>query len=118
MLVDPEWIDIFERNRVRVGVSLDGPAEYNDKARVDFRGRGTTTPLSAACGYFRLGSRGAPQQGWVLCVIDPAYPARTIYRYFVDELGVKYMDFLLRISPTRRSRGARQTMAISCASVR
>jgi uncharacterized protein len=41
MLVDDGWIDLFEKHRVKVGTSLDGPKEYHDEKRVDFRGQGS-----------------------------------------------------------------------------
>ena len=41
ILVDDEWIALFKEHDLTVTVSLDGPAEINDKFRVDFKGRGT-----------------------------------------------------------------------------
>src|SRR4051812_32135495 len=40
-LIDDEWLDIFRRYQIVVGVSLDGPADVNDSLRVDHHGRGT-----------------------------------------------------------------------------
>ena len=39
VLVDDEWISLFERHKVSVGVSLDGTRGINDQHRLDFRGR-------------------------------------------------------------------------------
>jgi len=86
MLVDPEWIDIFERNRVRVGVSLDGPAEYNDKAG-RFPGQRHHDATVRGLRLLQDSARRGPQQGWGAVRHRSAYPARTIYRYFVDELA-------------------------------
>src|ERR1700733_12308796 len=41
ILVDDEWIELFKAYDIGVSISLDGPAEINDKYRVDFKGRGT-----------------------------------------------------------------------------
>lgn len=79
-----------------MGTSIDGPAEYHDEARVDFRGRGTyeravagLSLLRAAYDLGRLPSLG------VLTVIDPTRSAARIYRHIVHELGVRSIDFLL-----------------------
>jgi uncharacterized protein len=95
-LIDAEWIDILQRHRVQVGVSLDGPPEYHNKDRVDFRGKGTYSSavrglrlLQSAAEYARI------DEVSVLCVINPQHSALQIYRHFVDDLNVRHMDFLL-----------------------
>jgi uncharacterized protein len=40
-LIDAKWVDFFHRWNVQVGLSLDGPRELHDAARVDRAGRGT-----------------------------------------------------------------------------
>ena len=41
ILIDDEWSDIFKEYNVSVGVSLDGPKEFNDENRIDKKGNGT-----------------------------------------------------------------------------
>lgn len=41
ILLDDEWCDLFKKYDIRVGVSLDGSKEENDKFRVDKKGNGT-----------------------------------------------------------------------------
>ncbi|GAA0731500.1 FxsB family radical SAM/SPASM domain protein [Dactylosporangium roseum] len=41
MLIDNEWLDLFEQFGVQVGVSLDGPPAANNRHRVSHRGRST-----------------------------------------------------------------------------
>ena len=41
MLIDQEWVDIFVKHDIGVGVSLDGPMNINDENRIDHQGRGT-----------------------------------------------------------------------------
>ena len=95
-LIDAEWIDIFRRHDVRVGVSLDGPPEYNDLDRVDFRGRGTHDDTVRGLRLLQGAvANGSIKGAGILCVINPRHSARRIYRYFVDDLHVKHMDFLL-----------------------
>jgi uncharacterized protein len=40
-LLDAGWAEVLARHEVRVGVSLDGPRELNDRDRVDHGGRGS-----------------------------------------------------------------------------
>ena len=40
-LISDEWIDIFSKYNVSVGISIDGPKEYNDVDRVDHKNRGS-----------------------------------------------------------------------------
>ena len=54
-LIDDEWCDFFRTHEIRVGVSLDGPAEINDAYRVDRRGRGTYERVMAGLACMRAG---------------------------------------------------------------
>lgn len=95
-LIDEEWIELFSKYNVGVGVSLDGPKEYNDLYRVDHRGKGTYDKvlrgiqlLNAASSNNQIGEIG------LISVINPNYDARKIYKHFVDVLQVKKINFLL-----------------------
>lgn len=41
ILIDKEWIEIFKKYKINVGISLDGPKKDNDRYRVDKKGNGT-----------------------------------------------------------------------------
>ena len=95
-LVDDDWIDLFQKHSVHIGVSLDGPKEYNDVARLDHQGNSTYERtarglelLNAAADKGRIAPVG------VLCVVNPNYSARKTFNHFVDDLNLKGMDFLL-----------------------
>lgn len=95
VLVDDGWIDIFERHRVTVGVSLDGPPPVNDLHRLDLKGRSSydatvagLRTLQAAAAQKRVNPPG------LLSVISPFSDGGATYRHFVDDLGVTYMSFL------------------------
>lgn len=97
-LIDDEWISIFAKYDVGIGISLDGPREYHDKFRVDHQGRGTydstiagLRKLQAAIADKRLTYAGVG----VICVVDPEQDARAIFNHFVHDLGLKTMHFLL-----------------------
>jgi uncharacterized protein len=95
-LIDAAWIELFARYDVNVSTSLDGPAEYHDKARVDFAGQGTSVQTMAGIDLLRAAVKAGALPGFgVLCVINPDHSARRIYRHFVNELGLASMDFLL-----------------------
>ncbi len=95
MLIDQDWIALFEDFSVRVGVSLDGPPEANDRARIDKKGRGTHARTVAGLRQVVDAAREgrAPEPG-ILCVMDPDADPEAAYRHFVDELGVRHIDFL------------------------
>jgi uncharacterized protein len=94
MLIDEEWLELIQKYKVGLGISIDGPKEYHDKYRVDHYGKGT---------YDRVVNKiklimDSPLKDKVgaLSVINPDHNARVIYRHFVDELGFKNMNFLLQ----------------------
>ena len=94
ILVDKEWIDIFNQYDVCVGVSIDGTKEYNDKNRVDHRNRGTYDRVIKGIKMLQKYHKKHGTPG-ILCVVNPEHSAKKIYRHFVDDLELKYMDFLL-----------------------
>jgi uncharacterized protein len=48
ILIDQEWVDIFDEFGVDISVSLDGPPEIHDKYRLGFKGEGTHAETIAA----------------------------------------------------------------------
>src|SRR5262249_43520883 len=45
LLLDEEWLELFNRNEIAFGISLDGPPEIADKNRVFRNGKGSTQQL-------------------------------------------------------------------------
>lgn len=96
MLIDEEWIAIFERFQIRLGVSFDGPQEVHDVARLDKKGRGTY--LATVEGWNRLkeaAAQGRMSEPGILCVVDPQYSGSEIFNHFVDVIGARGINFLL-----------------------
>ena len=95
VLVDDEWIALFERYKISPGVSLDGTRAANDQHRLDHQGRSSYDRTVA--GLRRLqraaaeGKLGAPG---LLSVINPAIDGGEAYRHFAHDLGVTRMSFL------------------------
>lgn len=92
MLIDKEWIDIFNRFRVSVGISLDGNKIQNDRYRVDHFNRGTYDRVVAKLELMQQNYQGEVS---LLCVINPDNSAKELYNHFTKVLGVKWFDFLL-----------------------
>jgi uncharacterized protein len=92
MLIDEEWISLFNKYNVGVGISLDGTKEYNDKYRVDHRNKGT---YDRVVEKIKLMQKLYSGQISILSVINPDHSSKKIYQHFVHDLGVKMFDFLL-----------------------
>jgi len=96
MLIDNEWIDIFEKYNMGVAISLDGPKLINDKLRIDHNGKGTYTRVVQGLKLLQAAetqNRITPVSN--LAVINPNSSGKSVYRHFVDELNLSHMDFLL-----------------------
>ncbi|MGK5637982.1 radical SAM protein [Streptomyces sp. URMC 126] len=91
-LLDAEWIALFARHGVQIGVSLDGPAAWNDLRRPDHAGRGSHRRVREAIGLLAAGGDASPPWG-VLVVADPRIPGPVVFRHLL-RLGVRKMDFL------------------------
>jgi uncharacterized protein len=97
MLIDEEWIELFIKYKVHVGISIDGDKDANDKYRVDKRDRGTYDRVVQGIQLMQ-NSPGIQQMGGVgiLSVVNPEFSAKKTYRHFVDDLKIYNMDFLLQ----------------------
>ncbi|MBX7066451.1 MAG: radical SAM protein [Parachlamydiales bacterium] len=91
-LISPEWIDLFEKHQISIGVSIDGDQKAHDKFRIDHRGKGSYSAVKKGIDLLK---ENRQLQWGILCVINPAHSAKNLLSHFVDELGVKGMDFLL-----------------------
>lgn len=106
LLLDDDWCAFFKQHNFLVGLSCDGPRELHDTYRVDRRGQGT----------FDLVMRGlqALQRHRVdfniLCTVNAAnqHHGRSVYRFFRDELGAKWIQFIPIIE-----RATEQTIALA-----
>lgn len=89
-LINDEWIEVFRRNDIGIGVSLDGPPEVHDAVRVDHQGRGSHAAVVA--GLARLQDAGLEPS--VLSVVNPGYSGLDTYRH-IRKLGINRINFLL-----------------------
>jgi len=90
ILVDDEWIALFKVHDVSVTVSLDGPAEINDKYRVDFKGRGTLAQTLEGLALLRA----AGLDPGLISVCNPGTDPEKVLDFVVNELGYTQFDIL------------------------
>jgi len=95
-LIDDEWIILFEKFAVNVGVSIDGPEEIHNRHRLDHSGRATFK--ETVMGIRKLvtaGGLGRISRPAALIVAQSNTDPRDIYKFVVEDLGITRMDFLL-----------------------
>lgn len=90
ILIDEAWVRLFKEHDVVVTVSLDGPAEINDKYRVDFKGKGTLAGTLKGIDCLR---DGGIEPG-LISVCNPATDPEKVLAFVVDELGFPEFDIL------------------------
>lgn len=97
ILIDDDWINIFSKYNISVGVSIDGPKHINDRYRLDRKGRSTyeatVKGLEILQEAWKVG-RLTDEPG-ILCVANSSVKGSEIYRHFVDVLKCKKFDFLI-----------------------
>jgi uncharacterized protein len=91
-LLDDEWAAFLAEHDVLVGLSMDGPRELHDAYRHDGAGRSVFDQVEAAARL--LQKHGAEFN--VLCTVNAANAGHPldVYRYFRDELGARYLQFI------------------------
>jgi uncharacterized protein len=92
ILLNDEWCLFFRENNFLVGLSMDGPGELHDFYRKDRAGRGTFDTVVRAA---RLLQKHKVECN-ILCTVNSknaAHPLE-VYRFFRDELGVAYIQFI------------------------
>lgn len=96
ILIDDEWIELFEEYKVAVGVSIDGPKDIHDRNRVDKHGNSTYEKTIKGIQRLILAShanRVSPPGA--LVVVQSDVNPRIVYNFLVYEVGLRNMDFLL-----------------------
>ncbi|MCX7055593.1 MAG: anaerobic sulfatase maturase, partial [Proteobacteria bacterium] len=92
LLIDDAWCAFFKEHNFLVGLSVDGPRELHDTYRVDRRGQGTFDLVMRGWRYLRKHEVDFN----ILCTVNAANQqhGRTVYRFFRDELGAKWVQFI------------------------
>ncbi len=94
-LLSDTLLDLMAETRTSVSVSIDGPPEANDLARLDHRGR--STYASTMRGLHLLASHSEHEFlfAGTLSVIQPSVAPERVYR-FLKKVRTPSMDFLLQ----------------------
>lgn len=93
-LLNDEWLEVFLKRNVSVGISIDGPQADNDRFRLDRRGRSTFRETERAIVKLVEASASGSPLPSTISVIHPENDYRSVYRY-LRNLGVQQMRFLL-----------------------
>ena len=92
LLLDDEWCEFFKTKNFLIGLSIDGPREIHDTYRLTRKGEGTFDLVMRGWQYLR--KHGVEVN--ILCTVNAANQnhGRAVYRFFRDELGAKWMQFI------------------------
>ena len=106
ILLDDDWCAFFKQHDFLVGLSVDGPRELHDAYRRDRRQQGTFDLVMR--GWQAL--RRHDVEFNILCTVNAANQAhgRAVYRFFRDELGAKWIQFIPIVE-----RATTETLAIA-----
>jgi len=92
ILLNEEWCRFFYDNSFLIGLSMDGPGDLHDHYRKDKGGHGTFDRVVKAA---RLLQEHEVEFN-ILCTVNRRnadHPLR-VYRFFRDELGARYIQFI------------------------
>lgn len=92
VLLDDDWCAFFRHNNFLVGLSIDGPEHLHNRYRKDKGGRGTFSRVVKAV---RLLQKHHVEFN-ILCTVNRTnadHPPE-VYRFFRDELGADYIQFI------------------------
>lgn len=93
VLLSDTWCQTLGELGIRVGISIDGPADIHNAQRIDHRGRGSHTAVVA--GLRRAQAHPALRHyPGVLLVMDPSTSPDEILQHFIS-LGVRTLNLLL-----------------------
>jgi uncharacterized protein len=90
--LDDDWGAFFKQHNFLVGLSVDGPRDLHDTYRVDKGGKGSFDQVMR--GWEHLNRHRVDVN--ILCTVHTAnadQPLR-VYRFFRDELGARYLQFI------------------------
>jgi uncharacterized protein len=91
LLLDENWCDLFRAYDWLLGVSLDGPADVNDRYRVNKQGRGTWKRVIQSVELLQKNQL----EFNILCVLSQANVGRPqeLYRFYRG-LGIGHLQFI------------------------
>lgn len=94
VLVDDDIVKVLQDFGIRAGVSIDGPQEWNDKARKDHQGFGSFERVLAGVERLRNPKEGTSVFGGFLTVLSPEISPRELFAFY-KEIEAPAFEFLL-----------------------
>ncbi|MDC8758316.1 radical SAM/SPASM domain-containing protein [Janthinobacterium fluminis] len=96
VLVTREWVELFSRFKIRVGVSIDGNEAVHNIFRITKKGAGTYAETRRGWNLLNQSmADGELPSANILCVISPQQSGAAIYKHFIQELKASGVNFLL-----------------------
>ena len=90
VLVNEEWIELFEKNRFGLGFSLDGTEETHDKFRIYHNGKGSYQDVLAGMLIYKAKTNNLP----VLTVVDVESDPIELYEHY-KSIGITHWHTLM-----------------------
>ena len=98
MLINEEWLEIFIKYDVGIGISIDGPKDIHDIDRLDHSGHGTYDKVVRGLRLVQyFANKGVLKTPGAIAVIRPTYSGKKVFEHLVGDLGIKHLSFLLPI---------------------
>ena len=99
LLIDNAFAEFMAKQGFLVGLSIDGPEQIHDRYRRTRNGKGTHSLVLKALQCLK--EHGVERN--ILCVVNSnnANQASDIYRYFTQELGEHYLQFIPAVEQRR-----------------
>ena len=95
VLLTSSVLDVCSTYKVSISVSVDGPADINDKFRIGKRGEGTYDKVAAGIRLLREHPQADFLFAGLLSVVNPMSDAGAVYNH-LKGMGAHSIDFLYR----------------------
>ena len=95
VLITKEILDVCSKFKTSLAVSIDGPAQINDRARLDHKNHSTFDRVIAGITQLETHSDTDFLYAGLLSVVDPATNPAEVYEFFKD-LKPPSVDFLYK----------------------
>jgi uncharacterized protein len=93
--ISEEWINLFEKYEVSIGVSIDGPAYIHDRFRISVSGGDTHGKISMnVASLMKASDEGRIKRPGALCVIPRGITGADVYTHLTEFQQFKHMSFL------------------------
>ncbi len=108
-LLTEEWAALLAEHQFLVGVSIDGPPDLHDRYRVDKHGRPSSERVLRGLALLQRHDVDVN----ILCTVHAGNQDHPldVYRYFRDDLGVRFIQFIPIVERIEAARDAAEQAA-------